>query len=364
MKIFIDIGHPAHVHYFRNFIKIMESKGHAFFISARDRSIVHYLLKKFNIPFWDRGKGRNSTLGKLLYLLQVDRKLFQKSLQFRPDIFISFASPYAAQVAWILRKPHIVLDDTEHTRFAPFFYKPYSKTFLNPSCYQKDLGQKQIRFNSFSEQFYLHSNYFRPNPEVLKLLGIFNGEKYVVLRFVSWKALHDFRHHGLDKDTKMQLINLLEKRGYKVFISKESKNTEPEFDKYLIKIPPENIHDILYYADILISEGGTMASEAAILGTPVVYVNSLPLMGYLQEEQKRGLLFHFSSGAGVIEKVEELLSFPDIKVICQTRKQNLLEGKIDPTSFLVWFVEKYPESIKIMEEDPDYQLRFNFEIQE
>jgi len=27
MKILIDIGHPAHVHYFRNFIKMMESNG-------------------------------------------------------------------------------------------------------------------------------------------------------------------------------------------------------------------------------------------------------------------------------------------------------------------------------------------------
>ena len=99
MKILIDIGHPAHVHYFRNLIKIMEAKGHTFFVSARNRSIVHYLLKKYNIPFWDRGKGRNNILGKLLYMFEADIKLFQKSLQFKPDIFISFASPYAAQVA-------------------------------------------------------------------------------------------------------------------------------------------------------------------------------------------------------------------------------------------------------------------------
>jgi len=294
-------------------------------------------------------------------MLLADIKLFRKSLQFKPDIFISFASPYAAQVAWLSGKPHIVLDDTEHTRFAPFFYKPFSKTFLNPSCYQKDLGRKQLRFDSFTELFYLHKNYYTPNPEVLKNLGLLNDEKYALLRFVSWKALHDIRRHGLDMGTKKQLINSLEVRGYKVFISDESEKTESKFNKYLIKIPSEYIHDVLFYADLFVSEGGTMASEAAILGTPVVYVNSLPLMGYLQEEQKHGLLSHFSSSNGVIEKVEELLSFPNLKEICQTRKQNLITGKIDPTAFLVWFVENYPESLGIMKKDPDYQLRFKIQ---
>jgi predicted glycosyltransferase len=84
--------------------------------------------------------------------------------------------------------------------------------------------------------------------------------------------------------TKKQLINLLEKLGYKVFISDECEKAESKFNKYSIKIPSEYIHDVLYYADLFVSESGTMASETAILGTPVVYVNSLPLMGYLQEE--------------------------------------------------------------------------------
>ena len=28
MRILIDIGHPAHVHYFRNFVRAMEERGH------------------------------------------------------------------------------------------------------------------------------------------------------------------------------------------------------------------------------------------------------------------------------------------------------------------------------------------------
>ncbi|MFW5804449.1 MAG: DUF354 domain-containing protein, partial [bacterium] len=35
MKILIDIGHPAHVHYFKNFITKMSQKGHSFIVIAR-----------------------------------------------------------------------------------------------------------------------------------------------------------------------------------------------------------------------------------------------------------------------------------------------------------------------------------------
>jgi N-acetyl sugar amidotransferase len=364
MRIFVDIGHPAHVHYFRNFIKIMESKGHTFFVSARNRSIIHYLLGKYKIQFWSRGRGYNNFLGKTIYMILADFKLFRKSVQFKPDVFLSFASPYAAQVAWLSGKPHIVLDDTEHTRFAPFFYKPFSDIILNPFCYQKDLGHKQFRFNSFTELFYLHENYYSPNPEVRKYLSLSPDEKYILLRFVAWKALHDAGHRGLNLQTKKNLIGLFESKGYKVFISNEAENTDPFFEKYLIKILPENMHDVIKYASLFISEGGTMASEAAILGTPTVYVNSLPLMGYLQEEQKMELLYHFSSSVGVIEKVEELLSSPNLKEICQTYKENLLNGKIDVTGFLVWFVEEYPSSLKILKNNPDYQFQFESKIKQ
>ena len=358
MRILIDIGHPAHVHYFRNFISNLQKKNHVFFVSARERSIIHYLLKHFNIPFYNRGKGKNGLIGKLLYMLLADMKLFKQSIIFKPDIFISFASPYAAQVSWFLRKPHIVLDDTEHAKFGHLFYKPFSKVFLNPQSFKKDFGKRQIRFNSFTELFYLHPNNYTPNADVLQLLNLKNDEKFVLLRFVSWEANHDIGHSGLDLTTKKNLVTLFEEKGYKIFISAEAENKDPFFEKYLIKIPPERIHDVLNYCDLFVAESGTMASEAAILGTPVIYVNSLPLMGYLEEEKEYGLLYHFPSSVGVINKVNEILSTPNFKQTYQSSCQRILSNKIDPTAFLSWFVENYPKSVEIMKDDPDYQFRF------
>ena len=66
MKILIDIGHPAHVHYFRNFIKIMEDRGHEFLIIAKNRSVTFNLLDSYNIKFIKRRNYPKSLIGKLI----------------------------------------------------------------------------------------------------------------------------------------------------------------------------------------------------------------------------------------------------------------------------------------------------------
>jgi uncharacterized protein len=360
MRIIIDIGHPAHVHYFRNFIKLMESKGHEFLVSARNRSIIHYLLDFYKIPYFNRGKGKNGILGKLFYMIYADIKLFKKALFFKPDVFVSFASPYAAQVAWILQKPHIVIDDTEHAKFSHLFYKPFSKTLLNPRSFRKDFGGKQIRFNSFTELFYLHSKYFSPksNSEAKTLLGLNENEKYVLMRFVSWEANHDIGHSGMDLKTKKKVVTFLIEKGYHIFISTEAENHEPFFENYLITLPPEKMHDVMANASMLITEGATMASECAMLGIPAIYVNSLDAGTLRDQEDKYKLIHGFRSSNGVLEKISEILLTKNLSETYQSRRKQMLSDNIDVTAFLIWFIENYPQSVIVMKEDPDYQYKF------
>src|SRR5689334_1817232 len=132
MKIFIDIGHPAHVHYFKNFIWIMESKGHSFTLVARDKEVVFDLLDFYGFPYLNRGKGKKGLLGKLLYTFSADVFLLRKALKVKPDVFLSAGSSYAAHVAWLLGKPHIAVDDTDHNSFQQMMYVPFTKAILTP----------------------------------------------------------------------------------------------------------------------------------------------------------------------------------------------------------------------------------------
>ena len=51
MRVLIDILHPAHVHFFRNFYAEMESRGHKVCITARDKDRSVELLRAYDLPY-------------------------------------------------------------------------------------------------------------------------------------------------------------------------------------------------------------------------------------------------------------------------------------------------------------------------
>ena len=55
----------------------------------------------------------------------------------------------------------------------------------------------------------------------------------------------------------------------------ETKGLPEFFKSETSKMPPPQIHNFLYYSTMDIDEGGTMATEAALLGTPSVFINPI-----------------------------------------------------------------------------------------
>lgn len=342
MKIIIDIGHPAHVHYFRNFISIMKKKGHEFLIVARDKEVTHDLLNLYNIPYVSRGKGSNGLAGKILYILKADYIIYKLARKFKPDMFLSFASTYAAHVSALCRKPHIALDDTEHAKLEIFLYTPFTDTILSPDCFIGSLGKKQLRIRSFAEFLYLHKNYFKASSRYPEGLNIQDHKPFVLLRFIAWTASHDVGQKGLPYEQKLSLISELIKRGYEIRISSEG-NLPPEFLPYQLKVASHKIHDVISSASLFIGESGTMSTEACILGTPAFFINSLDA-GVFQEEVKRGLLFHLKSGDCAVNQILEKIDDPGFRERHREAVEKLHAEKIDFTAFLVDFCENYPKS--------------------
>jgi len=343
MKILIDINHPAHVHYYRNFIKIMEGKGHKFLIISRNKEIEHYLLRTYNIPFIDKGKGKKSLIGKLFNYFTNVGIILKHALKFNPDLLIG--SPYSALVSKMIFKPHISFGDTDHAKLTLKLTNPFNNYMLTPSCFIGDLGKCHIRFDGYLELCYLHPNYFIQDETILDKMGIKADEKFVIMRFVSWNAQHDIGHTGLSNEMKERLVIELSKKA-KVFITSECSLTD-DLKKFQINIEPERIHNALYYSSLYIGEGATMASESAMLGTPAIYINSLTA-GTLKEQEKYGLLFEYRNSEGLLDKALQLLDDPDLKSKFRAKQQKMLSEKIDVTAFMVWFVENYPNSAKQM----------------
>ncbi len=348
MRILIDIGHPAHVQLFKNFAWEMEKREHKVLFTTRDKEMTVYLLKQYGFEYLSLGKHYKTLKGKIWGLIKYDFLMYNVARKFKPDIFLSAGSVYAAHVVFLFRKPHISLEDTGNMEQIRL-YKPFTKIILTSYSFHRNLGKKQIRYGGYHELAYLHPNWFKPNPDILDILGVSKDEKYVIMRFVSWSASHDVGHSGLSLEMKRRAVKELSKYA-KVFISSEEELSD-DLKPYQIKIPPEKMPDALYYATLYIGEGATMASECAMLGTPAIYINPLPA-GTIEDQENYGLLFHYKEATDISEKANELLSIPDIKQEWQKRRQKMLTEKIDVTAFMVWFVENYPESVQVMRENP------------
>jgi predicted glycosyltransferase len=360
MKILVDINHPAHVHYFKNCLKLLRQKGHGVIITARNRYPAQQLLEAYGEDYYDRGKGSGHVLGKLLYIPRADLRILKIALKTKPDLFLSFGTPYPNHAAWLLHKPGINFQDTESAGLMLAVTRPFSRVYCTPRCFQKDLGKKQIRFNGYMELSYLHPHYFTPDDSIYEHLGITPIERYVVIRFVSWSASHDIGHTGIGLEMKRKAVREFS-RYARVFISSESRLPE-DLQPYRINIPPERMHDALAYATLYYGESATMASESAVLGTPALYLDNRG-RGYTNEQEKKyGLVFNYSESLphqeDSIRKAIELLNRPGLRQEWQNRRREMLAETIDVTAFMTWFIEAYPQSAIIMKENPDYQERF------
>ncbi|WP_066958756.1 DUF354 domain-containing protein [Methanoculleus thermophilus] len=361
MRILIDIGHPAHVHQFRNAIHLLEARGHDVLVTSRNKEVTFALLDKYSIPYVKVGDYANNNIKKAINMFKIDAELYSVTSKFQPDILIGgVGNVYIAHVSWLLRRPSILFNDTEHGKLQDQLSYPFTTTICTPSCYTRDLGEKQVRYNGYHELAYLHPNRFTPDPAVLTELGLTEDDPFIIVRFVSWQASHDVGQHGI-RD-KVGLVKALEQYG-RVLITSEGALPE-ELQPYQIRVSPEKLHDLLYYATLYVGEGGTTASECAVLGTHAIYVNTLPL-GYIAEEDEKYHLVSDFSGRDctdetVLAEARRLLQNPDLRKEGKQKATTLVQDKIDVTAFMVWFIEHYPESVDLMKSQPGIQQQFGY----
>ena len=184
MRIIVDIGHPGHVHFFKNFIWQMRERGHEILITASKKDVTLDLLDAYNFEYIITSK-RYSGIMLGYELLKRDLQLYNLTRKFKPDLLMGINNTIAAHVSRVTKAKSIIFTDTEHAKIANAITFPFSDVICTPSCYRGDIERKQVRYNGYHELAYLHPNRFTPNPAVLTELGLAEGDPFVVVRFVS-----------------------------------------------------------------------------------------------------------------------------------------------------------------------------------
>jgi predicted glycosyltransferase len=345
VRILVDINHPAHVHLFRNAIRIWRQRGHKVLITARDKEMTYELLRAYNLDFSPTAPKRSGhgLLALVLGVLELDWAMLKAAWRFKPDWLIgtSFA---VAHISKLVPGRSIVFaeDSTAANRSFWAIVRPFADYIATPSTLQENFGKKHLTYQGTQKLAYLHPAYFTPDPSVLTDLGLQPSERFSLIRLVAFEASHDRGHAGLqDTDLEAIVAGML-KFGH-VFISSE-RPLPGSLDQYKLALKPEKMHDLLAQADLLVSESGSMITEAAILGTPSVRISSFvgisPVIDELDQRYQLAFGFKPQQHAEAAAKIIEILSRGPGKPTWHQRRDKMLADKIDVTQWIVDLVEK------------------------
>ena len=308
-KIWIDLANSPHVIFFIPIIKRLKNDGHTVLITMRNFAQTVPLAEKFGIQGDIIGKhGGANRLSKFLNLVKRTNQLVLFAKNKSIDIAVSHNS-YAHTIAGrMIGAKVITLMDYEgqpanHLAFRTAHKVLVPQAFPNKLLFRFGASEnKTFKYQGFKEQLYLSN--FDPDNNFIKELTeacntISNNLSNKVIVSVRTPPTMALYHHFKNDIFEKLLENLNSNPLAFTIVSPRTK----EQHKYIkhkfrnLHIPSKSLNgmNLCYYSDLVISAGGTMNREAAILGTPAysLFAGSMPAVD--AELIKTGRMFHISN---------------------------------------------------------------------
>lgn len=363
MKILFHLGHPAHFHLFKNAISDLIQHNHQITILIKKKDVLEDLLKQSGLQYQNilpHGR-KDNKFSIALGQLKQDFQLFSFCTKHHQDLLVG-TSVAISHIGKILGTPSINVNEDD-ADIVPLYAKlayPWASVILTPKvCRMGKWEHKTIHYNSYHELAYLHPQHFTPDITIAQKY-ISTQKPYYIVRFAKLGAHHDEGIKGLSNEMAMQLIRLLSAHG-NVYITSERELSE-DLEKYRIQISPIHMHHVMAFASMYVGDSQTMAAESGVLGVPFIRFNDfVGRISYLDEIENKyhlGYGIKPSNPQQLLEKAEKIITNRESKEIFVSRKNKLIEEKINYAAFLTWFIETYPESMKQMRMNPDYQYNF------
>ncbi len=361
-KILFVNFHPVDSQVVRFAAKALEKKGNRIkFLFSEKEGIISEILTRDGFDITQIGEIKPGLLKRLLSSILLELNLAYQVHKFKPNLIFSASSIYTGLVSKLFRIPLICWADTETAIVNLKTSLPFISSLLVPeSFYEKiDSDKKEIRYNGYKELAYLHPNWFKKDSSLLDKLNLQKVDKIILMRFSALRSMHDIglKSVGDNKSVLLSYVKQLEKYA-RVFISMTENDLGEEFIKYRLDIHPSDYIQLLAHCSLYIGEGTTTASEAGVLGVPWIALRPHAL-GYLNDQENNyDLGFRTDDINEAFITALKWIQQDDLLKKWKKKKDRLFNDKIDVSAFLIWFIENYPQSHKIMKENPEYQERF------
>ena len=280
--------------------------------------------------------GGKKKVDKLLASLNRTKLLTAKIEKVKPELLVSFCSPEASRVAFGLGIPHIAFSDSPHAEAVMRLSLPYATKLLTPWIFPKyDFekfgisGKNIIRYRAIDAGVII-KNYKKNKEKKL------NRRKIILIRPEESEAAYFTKKSVTIKIIKKIIEKFPEEKKIVLPRYKEQANNMKEIFGEEINLFTKPVYgkELLNNTDCFIGSGGTMTTEAALLGIPTISLNTVP--NRIEDFLVKNKIIIRSESPNMISK-EVFQSLNNISII-KKRKQNarkLVTSFEDPYQILL-----------------------------
>ena len=341
MRVLIDIKHCAEVHFFRPIMDRMRARGDTMLVTAHYKPGVRDLLGGTGIEHTHISNPYPTAAGILLATALRTGRMCAVARRFRPDVLVGRTGIAIGAAGRMLGVPSVSFDENDHYRAQLTLSLALVSTLCTGAGFERDLGPKQVRLNALMQLAYTHPSRFTPDAGVLRAHGLDPDEPYAFIRLSAWQALHDLGYKGLKEAGVLSLIESLRPHARAV-VSTEGP-MPAALAPYANPVPVAHVLHVLAFAGVYVGEGGSMAAEAACVGTPAVWVSPLRC-GFLNMLRTRyGLIVQTTDLAEAAGAAVEFLGSDERRASVRNAHAQMLADMGDP---LDQMLETIDESVR------------------
>lgn len=309
LKIWLDLANSPQVLFFRPILAQLQRQGHVVTMTTRAYAQTVQLADQFGFAHTTIGQHGGRGFRELVwqnFLRAVALAKWARKQRF--DLALSHNAYSQVVAASLLRLPAVTLMDYEHQPLNHLCFR-LARRVVVPEAFPADLlqkygaGRKVYTYPGVKEQLYLAD--FVPQPDYRQREGLPVDRLLIVIRPPApWTAYHRFENDLFDH----LLAQLAAKKdAFVLFLPRLPEQAESI--KHLSGVHvADRVYDgpnLLHSADLVVSGGGTMNREAAVLGTPVYTLFKGKLGSVDQYLIQQGRMTQICN-IGDINKIDEL----------------------------------------------------------
>jgi len=278
MRVWVDLTNTAHVLVLRPLVEILERHGHEVVITARPLSHTLELLDDWGHDYTALGEyGGASRAGKARAAAGRALAMLRFGRGRGFDCALAHGSTDLPAACRLLRVPNSTMFDYEWAALQHHVNCRLAERVLVPDAIPAERlarygarPPKLVRYPGLKEEYYMAD--FEPDASVLAQLGVDRESTLCVVRTAPSYALY---LGGSENELVPRLLRHLAEgeRAQTVVLARtpEQRQAIGALGLERVIVPDRAVdgRSLVALADALVSAGGTMNREAAVLGTPV-----------------------------------------------------------------------------------------------